>query len=40
MTLEEETEPDDEPHTASASAAATADIGDSEHCKFHGKKVN
>ena len=50
MTLEEETESDEEPHTAnvSASASASASVsasvsasaGDLEHCKFHGKKVS
>ena len=42
MTLEEETESDEEPHTAnvSASASVSASTGDLEHCKFHGKKVS
>ena len=42
MTLEEETESDEEPQTAnvSVSASVSASAGDLEHCTFHDKKVN
>ena len=46
MTLEEETESDEELQTAnatvsaSASGSVSASTGDLEHCKFHGKKVS